>query len=89
MYKSETECALGVLKRLTKSSVICRSLDQLLAGLFDYLFARFQEPHQRPANNPFTKKEGKWIIQNQALERFRLTVPCASNSLHTVRSVNS
>lgn len=59
VQKSETECALGVLKLLTKSSVICRSLDQLLAGLFDDLFSRFQEPHQRPANNPFTKREGK------------------------------
>lgn len=47
MHKSDIEDALALLKLLTKSSMICRSWNLSLPGLFDYFSPRYLEPSSK------------------------------------------
>lgn len=64
---------------LSESSMIRRPWNLSLSGLPAYLAPIFQECHQRQADNPILKWEGKQGIQNEALERFRITALGSSN----------
>lgn len=85
---------LKIARRKVKSNTLwgfwnfCRNLQWFVGpGIYHYLaflltsLLDFKSLHQRHADNPILEWEGKQVIQNEALERFRITALYSSNTV--------